>query len=70
MPKFSKSLKMKTFKGHQIPASSTKAVLGSMSGVYFHWKGRWQFKAINGFYVEADGFSSAHYGNNEIVEFK
>lgn len=61
---------MRTFEGRQIPASSTKAVLGSMHGVYFHWKGRWQFMGINGFYIEADEFGSSHYGNNEIVEFK
>lgn len=70
MPRFNKGVKMRTFEGHQIPASSTKAVLGSMQGVYFHWKGCWQFMGIKGFYIKATEFGRSHYGNNEIVEFK
>lgn len=52
MPRFSKGVEMRTFDGEQIPKSSKKSASGSSRGVYFHWKGCWNFTAINGYYIE------------------
>lgn len=55
MANFSNGLKLKTVKGkdgsHQIPLSSSKWVVGNYDGVYFFWKGLWNFTAINRCYV-------------------
>ena len=72
MPDFSKKLKTKKFGGLTIPTSSKMAVSGSMSGVYFHWKGDWYFTCIDGFYVDTctNIVIDDHRGDNQIVHFK
>lgn len=71
MPKFSPTIKMRKFAGIQIPHASTKAVRGRAHGVYFHWRGKWRFIAIRGFYITCDGVDiDDHRGANEIHEFK
>ena len=71
MPNFSKTLKLRKFAGIQIPHAATKAVRGRASGVYFHWRGQWNFIAIRGFYVTCHGVDiDDHRGANEIHEFK
>lgn len=71
MPKFSPIIKMRKFAGIRIPHASTKAVRGSSNGVYFHWRGKWRFIVIRGFYVTCDHVDiDGHRGANEIHEFK
>lgn len=71
MPKFSPTIKMRKFAGTQIPHASTKAVRGSAHGVYFHWRGKWCFIVISGFYVTCNHVDiDNHRGGNEIHEFK
>lgn len=71
MPRFSATTKLRTFAGMQIPHSSTKAVQGSEHGVYFHWRGKWRFTVIRGFYVTCDHVDIAdHSGGNQVHEFK
>lgn len=71
MPKFSPTIKMRTFAGMQIPHSSTKAVQGSEHGVYFHWCGKWRFTVIRGFYVTCDGVDiDDHSGGSQVHNFK
>ncbi|WP_459566687.1 DUF7274 domain-containing protein, partial [Enterobacter hormaechei] len=49
MPRFNRTLQLRTFAGLQIPKESTKAVPGREFGVYFHWQGKWRFTVIRGF---------------------
>lgn len=51
MPHFSKSIKLQTFHGSQIPQSAPYAALGKKAGVYFFWKGVWNFMAMRGYYI-------------------
>lgn len=71
MPKFSPTIKMRTFAGLQIQKESTKAVQGREFGVYFHWQGKWRFTVIRGFYVNCDGVDiDDHSGGNQVHNFK
>ncbi|UYE93624.1 hypothetical protein EEPDABAO_00033 [Klebsiella phage mfs] len=70
MPRFNRTLQLRTFAGYQIPKESTKAVSGREFGVYFHWQGKWRFTVIHGFYVTCDGVDIDDYrGGNQIQEF-
>lgn len=40
MPRFNRTLQLRTFAGLQISKESTKAVPGCEFGVYFHWQGK------------------------------
>jgi hypothetical protein len=71
MPRFNRTLQLRTFAWLQIPKESTKAVPGREFGVYFHWQGKWRFTVIRGFYVTCDGVDiDDHSGGNQIHEFK
>lgn len=54
MPKFNRSIKMQDFHGHRIPQSARKAALGSEHGVYFFWKGEWNFTVIDRHYISLE----------------
>ena len=67
MPRFNRTLQLRTFAGLQIPKESTKAVPGCEFGVYFHW----HFTVIRGFYVTCDGVDiDDRSGGNQIHNFK
>lgn len=71
MPRFNRTLQLRTFAGLQIPKESTKAVPGCEFGVYFHWCGKWRFTVIRGFYVTCDRVDiENHSGGNQVHEFK
>lgn len=71
MPRFNRTLQLRTFAGHQIPKESAKAVPGCEFGVYFHWQGKWRFTVIRGFYVTCDGVDiDDHSGGNQVHNFK
>lgn len=71
MPRFNRTLQLRAFAGLLIPKESTKAVPGREFGVYFHWRGKWRFTVINGFYVTCDGVDiDDHSGGNQIHNFK
>lgn len=71
MPRFNRTLQLRTFAGYHIPKESTKAVPGREFGVYFHWQGKWRFTVISGFYVTCDGVDiDDHSGGNQVHNFK
>lgn len=71
MPRFNRTLQLRTFAGYQIPKESTKAAPGREFGVYFHWQGKWRFTVIRGFYVTCDGVDiDDHSGGNQVHNFK
>lgn len=71
MPRFNRTLQLRTFAGLQTPKESTKAVQGCEFGVYFHWQGKWRFTVIRGFYVTCDGVDiDDHSGGNQVHNFK
>ena len=75
MPRYSNLTKLIRVNGHMIPAKSTHCAKGAKHGLYFKWRGQWNFTAMSNFYLRITGENSQaiveqSIGDNKIEVLK
>lgn len=54
MPHYNKATELKRIKGFSIPKTATHCALGAKHGLYFKWRGQWNFTALRNFYIRVN----------------
>lgn len=75
MPRYSNLTQLTRVNGHMIPAKSTHCAKDAKHGLYFKWRGQWNFTAVNNFYMRVPGDDPQSVvensiGDNKIEELK
>lgn len=70
MPRYNKQTKLTRVNGYMIPAKSTHYAMGAKHGIYFKWRGQWNFAAIGNFYIRITGENSQEIVENSIGDNK
>ena len=70
MPRYSNLTQLTNLNGHTIQAESTHYAMGAKHGVYFKWRGQWNFTAASNFYVSVPGDDPQSVVENSIGDNK
>lgn len=70
MPHYSKLTKLTRVNWHAIPAKSTHFAKGAKHGLYFKWRGQWNFTALSNFYIRVPGNDPQSVVENSIGDNK
>ena len=70
MPRYSNLTQLTNINGHMIQAESTHYAMGAMHGLYFKWRGQWNFTALINFYIPVTGEYPQAIVENSIGENK
>lgn len=70
MPLYSNLTKLIRVNGHMIPAKSTHCAKGAKHGLYFKWRGQWNFTAVSNFYMRVPGDDPQSVVENSIGDNK
>lgn len=70
MPHYNKQTELTRVNGQMIPAKSTHYAMGAKHGVYFKWRGQWNFTAVSNFYIRVPGDDPQSVVENSIGDNK